>query len=398
MGEMRQNQRIYDDKAHCCGCAACVNICPKQAVHMQEDECGFIYPEIDETKCIFCGLCKKVCSFQSGEGGQVPIAYYAAICNDKELVKKSASAGVFAVLASDILKQGGMVFGASFDEEWNVRHISVKSSSDLEKLQGSKYAQSSVGLTYSDAKKALEDKKTVLFSGTPCQIAGLNGFLDKKYDNLLTVDIVCHGVPSNKMLKEYLKIIEYKNKGSIDKFTFRDKSIGWGINGSAIIRGKKIKLWQSASSYLHYFSKGWIYRDSCYKCKYACLKRTSDITIGDYWGIEKEHPDIIGKWNEDEAVSLIIINSSKGKKAISEIKLLQLEPSNYDKMKRRNKQLECPTDIGQRDILVNIFIREGWNGIEKEFENNVGIKKYYSQIKAMIPVYIRRKLKYLKEP
>nr|MCR4903058.1 Coenzyme F420 hydrogenase/dehydrogenase, beta subunit C-terminal domain [Butyrivibrio sp.] len=194
---------LFENKKDCCACGACLNICPKQAISMHEDEYGFIYPVVDEKLCIGCGACKKDCSYQNKDETNVPLECYAAVSKNKDQAKRSASAGIFSALATKTLLNGGVVYGAAFDKAWNVNHISIGSADELYKLQGSKYTQSNTGKTFSEVKKALIEGKNVLYSGTPCQIAGLKGFLGKDYNNLLTVDIVCHGVPNNKMFKEY---------------------------------------------------------------------------------------------------------------------------------------------------------------------------------------------------
>ncbi len=304
---------LFTKKEDCCGCGACLNVCPRQAIAMKEDEYGYLYPEIDEEKCVRCGQCKKVCAFQKREETNVPLDCYAAVNANVEQVSKSASAGIFAAIAEKVICDGGIVYGVAFTRNWGVHHVAIDNLEDLAKLQGSKYAHSNIERTYSEAKNELQTGRRVLFSGTPCQIAGLREFLGKEYENLVTVDIVCHGVPSVRMLQDYLKTIEDKHRGKITEFIFRDKSIGWGKNGSAVINGKKIKIWQSASSYLYYFTKGWLYRENCYRCPYACEHRPADITLGDYWGIEKQHPELLGKgrWDESKGISCVIINTKK---------------------------------------------------------------------------------------
>lgn len=310
---MKEIPLLFEEKEDCCGCGACLNICPKHAITMQEGECGFIYPVIDADKYVRCGKCKTVCAFQNSGVKNSPIECYAAVSKNVEQSKNSASAGIFAAIATKIIEDGGIVYGAAFDEDWKVHHISAETLDQLCALQGSKYAHSDIERIYSDVKEQLTIGRQVLFSGAPCQVSGLQGYLGGEYENFLTIDIVCHGVPSNRMFQDYLKTLENRHGGKVTSFTFRDKSIGWGINGSAVIKGKKRKIWQSASSYLYYFTRGWIYRENCYICPYACEHRPADITLGDYWGIEKEHPELLGKsrWDESKGVSCLIVNSAK---------------------------------------------------------------------------------------
>ena len=384
---------LYTSKEDCCGCGACLNICPKHAIMMLEDECGFFYPAIDESKCIRCGQCKKVCAFQNENVRNNPIECYAAVSRNPEQAEKSASAGIFAAIATKVIEAGGIVYGAAFDENWNVHHVSAENLDQLCALQGSKYAHSDIGWVYTEVKEQLHSGRQVLFSGTPCQIAGLKWYLCKDYENLLTVDIVCHGVPSSRMLRDYLKTLEYKHGGQVTAFTFRDKSIGWGINGSAIIDGKKIKIWQSASSYLYYFTRGWIYRENCYKCPYACEHRPADITLGDYWGIEKQHPELLGRgeWDESKGISCVIFNTDKGILLSKHIDC-DLKDTSFEKIRAGNAQLFKPSDMGNRPEIIDIYKETGWDGLSNRF-NSKRLRKYSSFLKGLLPVRIKRTLK-----
>lgn len=223
---------LFDDKKDCCGCGACMNVCPKNAIRMAEDEVGFVYPEIDQNLCIGCGACKKACGYQMQPMMQKSEAVYAAASNDDNLLRKSASGGAFAVLAENVLKKGGVVYGAALPLEsgkLEPKHLRIDTVERLPELQGSKYVQSAIGDTYAQAKKDLLDGKSVLFSGTPCQIAGLKQYLKKDYENLLTVDIICHGVPSKRFFQSFMEDYGKKLGGTITEFYFRDKSKGQGM-------------------------------------------------------------------------------------------------------------------------------------------------------------------------
>jgi len=240
----------------------------------------------------------------------------------------------------------------------------------------------------------------VLYSGTPCQIAGLYGYLGKDYENLLTVDIICHGVPANRMLKEYIRLIEKKRGGKVTHFTFRDKKLGWGINGSALVQKdgtyRRIKLWQSASSYLSYFSKGWIYRKNCYQCRYAGMNRPADLTLGDYWGIEKVHPEYLGKgrFNEAEGLSVVIANTQKGQYALSEIgDAAEMKVSTFENAAKYNAQLNRPSEEGCREELMRLWRDGGWNSVDERFRKKTGWRIYSSYIKSRIPAPVKRIMK-----
>jgi len=396
----KKNIVLYNEKKNCCGCGACLNICPKNAISMKKDSCGFLYPHIDTSACIGCGKCKKVCAFQNTKVSNKPISTFAAVAKDSEQTKRSASGGIFAAIAANYLKNDGIVFGAAFDSSWNVKHIPVSTLNELTKLQGSKYTQSNTGTTFKLVKQALKENKKVLYSGTPCQIAGLYGYLGKDYDNLLTIDLICHGVPSNKMFREYIQLMERKEGGKVVCFTFRDKSIGWGINGSVTFeknkKQHKKKLWQSASSYFYYFLKGWIYRDSCYTCKYTCSHRPADITIGDYWGIEKAHPEYLGKngWDASKGISVVIANTQKGLDALNGNKrFIEMKASDFEKASAGNAQLRMPSKSGNRKEILDIYEKGNWSALDARYNNMIGWRKYSSCIKAHIPKEIRKMLK-----
>lgn len=391
---------LFAEKKDCCGCWACVNVCPHQAIQMKEDQYGFLYPQIDESLCVGCGLCRKVCNYQNGEVTNVPLETFAAIGKDPQLTRKSTSGGIFASIARQHLEYGGYVCGACFDERWNVKHEIISNAKDLSKLQGSKYLQSNIGSCYTEIKKLLADGKKVLFSGTPCQVDGLYGFLRKPFDNLTTIDIVCHGVPNNKMFHDYLRYLEKKHNGKITSFVFRDKDLGWGCHGRVSFDTPKGKVeknqWESSTSYIHYFREGWIYRENCYHCKYACQHRPADITLGDFWGIEKAHPEYLGKggWNEEEGLSLVVANTVKGKDLIADYRdVLELRPSTFEKASARNGNLKHPTPLpkGRADFL-RLYEAEGWPAIEIIFKR-LGWKRYKTQIKRLLPNSVKRLLK-----
>lgn len=387
---------LYNNKSDCCACGACMNICPQKAISMSEDDYGFLYPNIDKKKCVRCGKCKSVCAFQNTKEQNNPKETYAAVARDQKIVAKSASGGVFAGLAMKMIKEGGIVVGAEMLDDFLVKHTVIDKAEDIRKLQGSKYTQSDTGWVFKEVKQFLAEGRKVLFSGTPCQVAGLYGYLGKKYDNLFTVDIICHGVPNNRMLKEYLHLVAQKHGGDITEFTFRDKGIGWGINGSAQIKGKKVKIWQSSSPYFYYFAQGWIYRENCYTCPYACMHRPADITLGDYWGIEKQHPEYLGKdnWDERKGISVVIVNSEKGRRYLEHTdEWIEKKPSSFEKAAAGNGQLRHPSSPGKRREILDFYKIDGWTAIERQFIKKMGWRLYSSQIKALLPGWLKRKLK-----
>lgn len=378
---------LYVREDECCACGACMNICPRDAIEMKENDFGFNYPMINYDKCISCKLCKKVCNYQNSPKVNQSIDAYVAISKNTDILK-SASGGAFASIAKEVIINNGIVYGASMEFKESqviVKHIGINSINELYKLQGSKYVQSEIGNIFRDVKYNLENSKLVLFSGTPCQIDGLNGYLNKQYDNLLTIDIICHGVPSNKMFDDYIKILEGKLKRKIKGYYFRDKQSGWGLNGkielcssSGKYKNKYFEYWES--SYYELFLNSDIYRENCYSCKYASLNRPGDITLGDFWGIEKEHQDLLDGTkdtiNIKNGVSGVIVNTKKGERYLNKYgNGLSLYYSNIDKICKHNVQLSKPSiRSNRRDYILDKYKKDGYMGIEKWFIREKGLK------------------------
>lgn len=302
------------DKFKCCGCNACVQRCPKQCISMQEDEEGFLYPIVDMSNCVDCGLCEKVCPVINQESERNPIEVFAAVNQDDSIRMQSSSGGIFTALAEQIIRENGVVFGARFDEKWEVKHDYTETIEGLKVFRGSKYVQSRIGDTFKQAEFFLKAGRKVIFVGTPCQIAGLRLFLRKEYVNLLAVDIICHGVPSPMIWRKYLED-KTKRQGIefIQSISFRDKGTGWK-NYSFNIKYEKGNSESSFSEYAsqNIFMKGFLadlyLRPSCYACPAKKLKSGSDITLGDFWGIQHIKPEL----DDDKGVCAFIINTRKG--------------------------------------------------------------------------------------
>lgn len=296
---------LTTDYEKCSGCEACYNSCPVKAVSMQENSEGFLYPKIDTNLCVNCHKCEKVCPI----GKIISLTFnqkaYAVWCKDENLLNKSSSGGVFGVIARQIISEGGVVCGAAFDENNSVCHIIINRPEDIAKLQGSKYVQSKIGSVYQEIEKHLKAGTKVLFSGTPCQVDGLKNFLSKDYENLLTVDIACHGVPSPKVWRKYLS--EIGNK--ISHICFRNKTFGWRNYSFAFCKnGQQYLKPTKKDTYFRGFLSNLFLRKSCAECQYANLNRPSDITLADFWGIQKYKKSLFNK----KGTSLVLVNSSKG--------------------------------------------------------------------------------------
>lgn len=309
-----------EDKKDCCGCSSCVQVCPQKCISFTEDREGFSYPKVNHKQCSECGLCEKVCPILQNKNKSVqqPIKVYAAKNKKEDIRRHSSSGGIFTLLAEETIKQGGVVFGARFDEKWDVVHDYTETIDGLASFRGSKYVQSRIGDNYLKARTILKEGRKVLFSGTPCQIAGLKSFLRKEYENLLCVDFVCHGIPSPKVWHYYLKSYS-NNKNRIDNINFRDKTHGWKNYSIVISLSTKTTVEEKDTvsqskifkkdPFMNVFLQNVSIRPSCYDCRFRSLKSGADITIGDFWGIEK----INHAFDDDKGVSLVIINTEKGK-------------------------------------------------------------------------------------
>ncbi len=306
------------DKSNCCGCHACYNACPQNAITMKKNKLGFRYPAIDKEKCIDCGLCKKVCPVLNKKKiNNKPIAY-ACINRNDNIRKESSSGGIFTLIAERILDLNGVVFGAQFDECLNVSHSYIENKEELYKIRKSKYVQSNIKDTYKIAKKFLDDDRFVLFTGTPCQVEGLYSYLRKDYNKLYTQDIICHGVPAPEIWQKYKEDLEKQKHIKIVNMNFRDKSNGWM---SYFLRytdsaGKEYYEPSSKSRYMKLFLKNYILRDSCYNCAFKNENRISDITLADFWGVQNINKEMF----DNKGTSLVIVNSEKGNELFNSIK------------------------------------------------------------------------------
>ena len=398
---------LFKDKSKCCACGSCLNACPKQAISMEPDENGFVYPVINHDLCVQCGRCKKVCGYQSNSYMSEVEAAYVSAAKEKQIVLKSASGGLFAVLAHAILKNGGVAYGAamiSCNGTLIPQHVRITDIDEISKLQGSKYVQSDIGVMYKNAEEDLKSGQLVLFSGTPCQIAGLKSYLGKGYENLYTIDIICHGVPSAKFFQGYIDVLMSRYKGVVKDFKFRDKTYGWGLNAKLIYinqSGKeKIKRIPSgASSYFDMFLKSEIYRENCYNCPYTTKNRIGDITLGDYWGIQREHPELMkdagGKYSNREGISCVLINSVQGKKLlVMGQDKINIDESTFDKVARQNEQLKEPSPYNEnREYILRMYRSGGYESVEKYFRKRNGVRTYYCYIKNMLPSSLKKKIK-----
>lgn len=309
---------VIDNKM-CYGCGSCVASCPNKCIELVIDSEGFLYPIVNKAKCTQCNLCEKKCPMISDRTEQKKsISAYAAINNDDNARRDSSSGGIFTVLAQFVIKNKGVIFGAAYDRDFTVKHILIEDEKELFLLRGSKYVQSDMHEVFESVKSILETGRFVLFTGTACQVEALETFLDKEYNNLLTVDVLCHGVPSPYIWRKYVLFQEECAGARLKSVNFRDKRFGWNLYSIKMVfeNGKIYSKVGAKDIYIQMFLKNLTLRPSCYSCKYRTLKRSSDLTIGDLWGAYSKVP----KMDDDKGLSLVLINSNKGKTNIENIK------------------------------------------------------------------------------
>ena len=303
-------------KEKCCGCMACVNACPVDAIAERDDDNGFVYPCIDKDNCVNCGLRERVCAWTKPKEETLNVlSAYALRYKDEDTLMKSTSGGAFTALAEEVLRQRGYVVGASW-EGLELRHVVIEERGEMDKIRGTKYVQSGIGFVFKKVKELLEANRQVIFVGTPCQVAGLKSFLRHPYTNLLLVDFLCHGVPNNEFLKAHVRYIEQLKHKKVERYLFRDKKYGWnssGIEGVVYAGGRKAFSYET-QAYNKFFYSNVSLRPSCLDCRYRSQHRNSDITIADFWGVEK----VLGR-QDDKGMSLVFVNSERGKAAFSKI-------------------------------------------------------------------------------
>ncbi len=347
----------------CCGCTACENICPRGAITMLPDKLGFYYPYVDVSKCIDCGLCVKVCDFTPSYARKNKYSQplvYAIRSLDKSELNRSQSGAAFFEFAKTFLQSGGIVYGAGLEPDFSVKHRRVDTINDLEKLRMSKYTQSNMTNVFREIRSDLLNKRKVLFSGTPCQVCGLNSYIGTQLgENLTTIDLVCHGVPSPSVWREYIKFIEKKN-GPIRTCTFRDKSFGWASHYESFLLQNGHKI--ARRIFRDLFYSHIMLRQSCYNCPFTNLNRVADITIGDFWGWSK----ISNEFNDNLGLSLVLVNSDKGRSLLTNTKnIICRESSANDCLQ---PQLQHPAQRHPcREIFEAEFAAKGFEYVARKY-------------------------------
>lgn len=337
-------------KEDCCGCSACANVCGAGAIALFKDEEGFVYPRVDQSICTDCGLCEKVCPIINRKGQDLEKprvkSLFAGWLADQANLRRSASGGAFWALARQMIADGGVVFGAVYDSDMKVVHDVADTLDGCRRFQGSKYSQSDISEAMRHCRSILRKGRRVLFTGTPCQIDGLKRFLIKEYENLLTMDVVCHAVPSPRIFAEYVDYAGRMLHGSIADIRMRDKSTtrGWFPpytfkyimrDGKEYVDPEKVINWSEA------FGSGLINRPSCHEYKYTNLNRVSDITVADFWDFDNLRPDL----RTNKGTSLVMANTSKGLDMINRISYDLMELSSITIKEGMQPRLKSPSAV-----------------------------------------------------
>ena len=378
---------IEDKFTKCTGCEACINICPQKCITLTEQKKGFLYPEIDETKCVGCEKCIKCCPINSCTYKEHQIAVLT-FKNADSIRACSTSGGFFAFISEYVLAQNGVVYGAVFDKDFTVMHIRGENVNDRNRMMHSKYVQSKIGNCYKLVKTDLINEVPVLFTGTPCQISGLNNYLladNIPTDKLITCDIICHGVPSPVVWKDYLSYIENKYNDRIQEINFREKELGWHRPRLQIIMHNNMQLLDEKKDiFYQLFYSNCILRPSCHSCQYTSVNRVSDITMADCWGIEISHPEM----DDNKGLSLLLINSEKGMQIIRDT---NVKVSGIDLTDVRQPHLYCSAKMSRkreafwRDYQKMTFIK-----VVKKYCNITMKNKMINYFKGLLVKVLKR--------
>lgn len=378
------------NKEDCCGCTACVSICAHKAITMEPDTLGFLYPKVDVSKCTNCGLCEKVCAFNDNYDTSMNLEtpyVYGARHKDIKEVETSRSGAAFIAISDWILSQDGVVYGVGYEEHFKVVHKRAVTKEQRNEFKGSKYVQSDLNDIFIQIKNDLRNGKMVLFSGTPCQTSGLNSYIGKKLrQNLYLVDIVCHGVPAPYIWRDYITYFERKYKRKIISVDFRNKKeFGWQSHKETFILEDGEKVTPIHNPYTDLFYKHIMFRKSCGNCHFCNTKRPSDITIADFWGWEKTNPEFN---KDDKGVSLLLINTEKGKCFFDIIKD-NLNVFNVELKNCLQTNLKNPSVLNNKSLKFEYqYKKYGFEYIIKNY-TNIGL---YNRIRT----YFEKKLKRLK--
>lgn len=383
---------IAADKTQCCGCSACESICSQKCISMVEDKEGFLYPNIDMKKCVSCNLCEKVCPVLNVEGEHIFEQEAYVVQNiDERVCLQSTSGGAFTAIANEVIEEGGIVFGAAFDEDFNVKHIGTTSKDEIQKFRNSKYVQSDIRGTYSEVQKRIEEGQLVCYSGTPCQIEGLKRYLGKESDRLITVDVVCHAVSSPLVWKKYVSMQKEKLGNSIANIRFRDKQYGYKYSSMSFTdkSGKRIYSCGVESDLMcRAFFSNICDRPSCYSCVFKKQYRVSDFTIWDCFQVGR----FSRKLDNDKGASRVLVHSDEGKKLFEKIKdnfeYIQISPN--DAVEGAKEMFESVSNNSRRKkFMEEIATLDTQTAFARYFPDNfkVKIERYIRMLLLKMRIY-----------
>lgn len=383
------------DKRACYGCSACAIACARGAISLCPDKEGFLYPVLDSARCVDCGACEKVCPI----GKENPIRReqeaFAVQAKNRDVLDASASGAAFSLIAKQALDRGAWVCGCVFSDDWKATHVVTRDERVFRKMLGSKYVQSDMSDCFREIRRLLKEGQEVVFSGTPCQVAGLNAFLGSKYDSLLTIDLICHGVPSQKLLDDYLD--SQGGLSAIGELSFRDKKLnGWCSNGSIVrkVRGKRLVSRTSPYNDTYYnlfYLANSVSRETCYECVYSSQSRVSDLTIGDYWNADSAGLD----FEFQLGTSIVLSNSSKGREAVESIASeAYIQATDIAHAVLGNGNLSKPCNRPpERDEVYAAISDNGYSAAVSRF---CKLRPWIPVMKRIIPKSLKKYLKRIK--
>lgn len=382
----------------CCGCGACEQICSKHAISMRPNKEGFLYPKLEESLCVDCGLCSKICPELHAADSLNPTGYpLAAQAKANKVLDKSSSGGIFSVVAEYVLNNGGVVVGAELTENMKVRHVIVDNVRELNKLCGSKYAQSNTSNIYKSVKELLQQGRFVFFTGTPCQVSALKLFLRRPFENLLTADLICHGVPSPLMFNMIVEYLEKKYKGKVMDYQFRSKKLtGWSrVSACTMLINGKIKhiyYNEMMRAFFQAFLDGHVLRMDCYQCPFTRTERAGDFTMADFWSLMSTNPKFP---RQHRGVSMILVNTEKGQSILDAcLDKIYMEPSDLDViLAGYNYQLKHPTELtSERSTIFDFLQKYPEDFINKYLRGDISSDKrnfYFTAFKEQIKKILR---------
>ena len=389
---------VFEDRELCTGCAACRQVCPQHAIEMKANDEGFLYPEINGERCNDCRLCQRTCPVNkavnataTGEDAGLPFEghkAYACFSNDEQIRSESSSGGIFTQLAHSFISRNGVVFGAEFDDAFRVRHSYVENTEGLDTLRRSKYVQSDIEDTYAKARELLNAGRPVLYCGTPCQAAGLRAFLNKEYDDLLICDLACHGVPSPEVWRMYLDFIKGRYQSPIASISFRDKSTGWNDSSMKILfkDGRQYIDKVKREIFFIGFGKSIFNRSSCYSCRFRINNTKADITLADFWGIDRQGGS---DFMDNKGVSLVITHTEAGDKALSQIQdRICMKQRSFDEAVKYNPRLisSVAEPDGRKSFFEDLKAGHSFDLLRRKYMDNFSIKY---RVKSLIKLLLK---------